>query len=36
MEVTTRLYHTLFGSRAYLRSICEGIAFFATALLTPR
>src|SRR4030081_2922391 len=33
MEVTTRLYHTLFGSRAYLRSICEGIAFFAASTI---
>jgi hypothetical protein len=33
MEVTRRLYHTLFGSRAYLRSICEGIVFFAASTI---
>src|SRR5437868_2767096 len=33
MEVTTRLYHTLFGSRAYLRSISEGIVFFAASTI---
>ena len=33
MEITIRLYHTQFGSRAYLRSICEGIVFFAASTI---
>jgi len=33
MEVTIRLYHALFGSRAYLRSLCEGTAFFAASTI---
>jgi PAP2 superfamily protein len=31
MEETIRLYRTLFGNRGYLRSVCEGIAFFAAS-----
>jgi hypothetical protein len=33
MEVTTRLYRTLFGSRAYVRSMCEGAVFFAASTI---
>src|SRR5262245_40966201 len=29
MDDTIRLYRALFGSRAYLRSLCEGTAFLA-------
>jgi PAP2 superfamily protein len=31
MEDTIRLYRTLFGNRAYRRSVCEGAAFFAAS-----
>jgi hypothetical protein len=31
MEDSVRLYRTLFGSRAYLRSLCEGTAFLAAS-----
>ena len=31
MDDTVRLYRTLFGSRAYLRSVCEGAAFLAAS-----
>lgn len=31
MDDTVRLYRTLFGSRAYLRSLCEGTAFLAAS-----
>lgn len=31
MDDTVRLYHTLFGNRAYLRSLCEGAAFLAAS-----
>jgi hypothetical protein len=31
MDDTLRLYFTLSGSRAYLRSLCEGAAFFAAS-----
>src|SRR5437667_12030610 len=31
MEDTIRLYRTLFGNRAYLRSVCEGAVFFAAS-----
>ena len=33
MEATIRLYRTLFGSRAYLRSICEGAVFFTASTI---
>lgn len=33
MEVTIRFYRTLFGSRAYVRSLCEGTAFFAASTI---
>src|ERR1043165_7726907 len=31
MDDTVRLYQTLFGNRAYLRSVCEGVAFLAAS-----
>src|SRR4051812_4672330 len=31
MEDTIRLYRTLFGNRAYVRSVCEGAAFLAAS-----
>ena len=31
MDDTIRLYRELFGSRAYLRSVCEGAAFLAAS-----
>jgi len=31
MDDTVRLYRTLFGNRAYLRSLCEGTAFLAAS-----
>src|SRR4051794_17026740 len=33
MDVTMRLYRTLFGSRTYRRSICEGIVFFGASTI---
>src|SRR3954462_9745299 len=33
MEATLRLYRTLFGSRAYVRSIGEGTVFFAASTI---
>ena len=33
MEDTVRLYTTHFGNRAYLRSVCEGIAFLAASTI---
>jgi hypothetical protein len=31
MQDTMRLYRTLFGTRAYVRSICEGVAFLSAS-----
>src|SRR4051794_40676959 len=31
MQATMRLYRTLFGTRGYLRSICEGAAFLSAS-----
>ncbi|MBR1248812.1 hypothetical protein JQ609_17985 [Bradyrhizobium sp. AUGA SZCCT0169] len=31
MEHTIRLYRTLFGTRAYVRSLCEGAAFLSAS-----
>lgn len=31
MEYTLRLYRTLFGNRAYVRSVCEGAVFFSAS-----
>ena len=31
MQDTMRLYRTLFGTRAYVRSVCEGAAFLAAS-----
>jgi len=33
MEVTIRLYHTLFGNRGYVRSLGEGFVFFAASTI---
>lgn len=33
MEVTIRLYRTLFGNRAYIRSLCEGAVFLAASMI---
>ena len=33
MEYTIQLYRTLFGNRAYVRSVCEGAAFLAASAL---
>ena len=33
MEDSVRLYRTLFGNRAYLRSLCEGAAFLAASAI---
>jgi hypothetical protein len=33
MENTIRLYRTLFGSRAYVRSVCTGAAFLAASTI---
>lgn len=33
MENTMRLYRTLLGNRAYVRSLCEGTAFFAASTI---
>jgi hypothetical protein len=33
MQDTMRLYRTLFGTRAYVRSVCEGAAFLAASTI---
>src|SRR4249920_2458698 len=33
MEGTIRLYRTLFGIRAFVRSVCEGTVFFAASTI---
>ena len=33
MEVTIRLYRTLFSNRAYVRSVGEGFVFFAASAI---
>jgi hypothetical protein len=33
MEGTIRLYRTLFGNRAFVRSVCEGTVFFAASTI---
>src|SRR6202171_38668 len=33
MEDTIRLYRTLFGNRAYVRSVCEGAVFLAASTI---
>ena len=33
MEDTVRLYATHFANRAYIRSVCEGIAFLAASTI---
>ena len=33
MEGTIQLYRTLFGNRAFVRSVCEGTVFFAASTI---